>query len=356
MKHVVYNIEHNENEILEIALEVLEKRGLVVAPSDTVYGLLVDATNEAAVQKLVTFKNRPPGKPISVFVSDFAMLQRHVMIKKKQSNLLKELLPGPFTIVLPSFHRVSKNLESERGTLGVRIPNYHFIIDLVRRFGSPITATSANLSGKSIHYSIHSFSNKLPQSKKSLIDLIIDVGTLPKNKPSTIIDLTKQTIKIIRHGDIVFRDEKTYVSKSPSQTKKLSQYILKKFASYAEKKPLIFILQGDLGVGKTVFIKGLGEYLGISNIVSPTFVVSYEYEINRKGVKKLVHFDLYNIQEEDEFRYLGIEEYLKKGNTLCFEWGEKAAKLLSLLKKRGKIVYVKMKYIDERQREIQVKY
>ena len=114
---------------VEKILQTLDSGGLVVAPSDTVYGLLVDATNETAVKKLLAFKNRPIGKPISIFVADYGMLSQQGDVQESQMQLLKRFLPGPFTVVFPSKHKVSRYLESEKGTLGIRIPSYPFITD-----------------------------------------------------------------------------------------------------------------------------------------------------------------------------------------------------------------------------------
>ena len=86
------------------SIKVLQSGGLVIFPSDTVYGALVDSTNKKAVTKLIGFKNRPLGKPISIFVSDAKMLEEYV-IAGKNSSLLSKLLPGPFTVILDSKHK-----------------------------------------------------------------------------------------------------------------------------------------------------------------------------------------------------------------------------------------------------------
>jgi L-threonylcarbamoyladenylate synthase len=330
---------------LSQARDTIRNGGLVVFPSDTVYGLLVDATNEKAVEKLTAFKNRPAGKPISVFTSE-KNIRNLVEMDKKQEKTLEALLPGQFTVILKSKHKVSKKLESEKGTLGIRIPDYKPINKLVEEIGRPITATSANVSGGFPHHSIESLLKQLPAKKRKLIDLIVDGGKLPRNKPSTIIDLTTPTIKILRQGDIKLSDSKNYISHSPEQTKRIAQSLLKRSLT---QKPLIFILQGELGVGKTIFVKGIGEALGIKNIISPTFVIYYEYEIKKS---KLIHVDLYNLEDAEEFKHLGLERYLQPGNIFCFEWGEKAEPLIDILRKKGKVIFVKMKYMDERARKL----
>lgn len=185
-----------------------------------------------------------------------------------------------------------------------------------------------------------------------MIDLIIDAGKLPRNKPSTVIDLTKPKLKIFRQGDIVLSRRKTFISNSPGQTKKIAIFILKKFLAGKWAGPLIFIIKGDFGAGKTIFIKGIGENLGIRNIVSPSFTVAYEYLLDHPYFKNLAHYDLYNIDDPEEFRYLGIGRYLNKGNIICFEWGDKAGEIYENLKKSGTIVYININYIDKKTREI----
>ena len=336
----------NVDQTINNTIEVLKSTGLVIFPSDTVYGLLVDATNKAAVEKLIAFKNRPVGKPISIF-TDIESMDQLVEINKDQQKVFEEILPGPFTIVLPSKHKVNKLLESETGTLGVRVPMYQPIKELVNKFKKPITATSANLAGRSPHYSIGSLLNELTEKQKELIDLIVDAGQLPKNKPSTVVDLSRPNVKILRQGNEDFIKSKVFRSRTSEETKNIAEQIFTK--NYKkDEKPLIFIIKGEMGVGKTVFVKGIGEKLGINNIVSPTYVIYYEY-------KNFYHFDLYQIEDREEFGNLGIDKFLVPGNTLCFEWGEKAGEIIDLLSDKGNIVYIEMKYISESEREIIVK-
>ena len=245
-------------------------------------------------------------------------------------------------------------MESERGTLGVRIPDYPLLIRLVELFRKPITATSANISGRPAHYSVETLLRDFPQIKKNMIDLIVDGGKLPRNKPSTVIDLTTPEIKIMRHGDIDIKDSQTFISKSSGETEKIAQYIVTRQLKRKSHKPLIFILEGDMGVGKTIFVKGAGKLLDIENITSPTYVISCEYKVAKWGIKQLIHCDLFNIEEENEYKYLGLEQYLMLGNILFMEWGEKAGSLYDLLKSKGEVIHIGMKYINEKEREIRI--
>src|SRR3990167_9369430 len=104
---------NNIDQVINNTITVLKSNGLVIFPSDTVYGLLCDALSEKAVKKLILFKNRPPGKAVSVFCN-FEMIEKLVKMNKQQRKIIKEILPGPFTAILPSRHNINKLLESEK--------------------------------------------------------------------------------------------------------------------------------------------------------------------------------------------------------------------------------------------------
>lgn len=356
MKIITYTKDSNVPFIHREICKTLKGGGLVVSPSDTVYGLLADATNKKAVEKLIAFKNRPPGKPISVFISDFTMLSKTVKVENSQRRMLEELLPGPYTMVLSSLHSVSSLLESEKSTLGVRYPDYPFLTGLVKQFGNPITATSANLSSDIPHYSIDTLLRSLSKAKQNLIDLIVDAGHLPRNKPSTLIDLAGSHIKILRKGDMVPGKEKHYISKSPYETMHIAKQILHEGIPVANTKPVVFILKGNLGVGKTVFVKGIAETFGVFDIISPSYVVYYEYNLQNQLFTTFVHGDFYAIEDPEEFLHLGLETYLDKKNILCFEWGEKGSSIIEMLKKKSHVIFVEMEYMSKTERSIYVNF
>ena len=254
---------NNHQEAIKETIWALKSGNLVVFPSDTVYGLLTDSTNPLAIDKLLVFKDRPIGKAISVFVSDQKMAEKYVVLNQNAKNIINNLLPGPFTAICESRHKTDPRLETEDKTLGFRIPDFPLIIKLVSQFGRPITATSANLSGQPPFYSAQKLISALSNKKKKLIDLVIDAGTLPKHKPSTIIDTTSGELKTLRLGDLFPSAPNKLISKSEKETIELGRFLATKFIKKSFSKPLIFLLQGELGTGKTILTKGVGKALKI---------------------------------------------------------------------------------------------
>ena len=354
MKILEIKDDNNYQKVIEETFEVLKNGGLVVFPSDTVYILAVDATNEVAVKKLLAFKNRWTGKAISVAVMDKKMAEKYVELNENGENIYTNLLPGPFTIVSDGKHKVATGIEAENGSLGIRIPDNKYIHDLVKLLGKPVTATSANLSGRTPNYSIASFLRPLSLKKKNMIDLIVDGGKLPRNKPSTVIDATESELKILRRGDLITGvATQTLISKSEKETGKIAEFLLKKYG----KEPVIFALTGDLGCGKTVFSRKIGHLLGVKEkITSPTFVIYNEYELDIRcqisDFRKFLHFDLYRISADYELEEIKFFEMFKK-NIACIEWPENMGKEnFERLKKENKVITLQFKYLDEKTREI----
>jgi len=346
----------NQKDVLEKAKITLDQGGLVVSPSDTVYGLLVRADRDRAVKKLINFKNRPPGKPISIFLASIDQIANYAFLSKRNTVLIKKILPGPYTVVLNSKHRLSPFLEAEKGTLGIRVIRNSFINQLLKKTAYPLTATSANLSSHAAVYSVGHFLNRLSKDKQNEIDLIIDNGSLPRNKPSTVIDLSGEKIKILRKGSRLFHQKIKKTSASEVATRKIAANLVAIVKKKINEKPVVIIFRGPLGTGKTVFVKGIGEALGIKRIISPTFVIYYQYSLVDKSIKQLYHFDLYRLNEIGELKNLKIGRLLKKGNLICIEWGEKVAVMINELRRKAFLIEVRMEYLDEKRRIISISY
>jgi L-threonylcarbamoyladenylate synthase len=176
-------------EIIEKAVSILMHDGLVVYPTETVYGLGADAFSDEAILKVYEAKKRPLAMPISIAVSDMDMLGAVARTEPWMQGFLETFLPGPVTVVLPARNSVPAILTGGTGMIGIRMPAHPLALQLIARFDAPITATSANLHGA-----------KDPQTPDECTiprDLLIDGGHLP-GTPSTVVDL--KTRQILRGG------------------------------------------------------------------------------------------------------------------------------------------------------------
>jgi L-threonylcarbamoyladenylate synthase len=224
---------------IDLAVETLKQGGLVIYPTETVYGIGTDATNEAAIRKLNNYKRRPLGKPYSIAVENIKMAEKYARLNKTARSLYKEFLPGPLTIISTGRHILAPGVESETGTIGIRIPDYKIVLDIIKKFKKPITATSANASYQKRPYKISDILDNISQKQKKMIDLILDAGTLPENEPSTVIDTTLDDPVILRQGDIKIKETIELLSRSTENTQNIGKEIWQKYEKYKGKRPII---------------------------------------------------------------------------------------------------------------------
>ena len=174
---------------IDRAVRVLSRDGIIVYPTETVYGLGADALSEDAVLKVYEAKNRPVGKPISIAVSDMDMLTAVAVVDAAARAFIERFLPGPVTVVLPAKSCLPAILTGGTGLIGIRWPDHEVALAIIARFDSPITATSANVSGD------------IPPTRPGEVsvpnDYLVDGGELP-GTPSTVVDLSAR--RILRKG------------------------------------------------------------------------------------------------------------------------------------------------------------
>jgi L-threonylcarbamoyladenylate synthase len=173
---------------------VLKKGGIVVFPTDTVYGFLALAENKKALNKIYRIKNRPRTKPLPVFVKDLKMAKELAEISKEQEKLLKKYWPGKYTFLLKS--KIKNNLIISNRAIALRIPNYKPLNDLLKKINKPLAQTSVNISGQPPMTKIKDILNKFRATSE--VALIFDAGDLPKRKPSKIIDLIGEILTRLR--------------------------------------------------------------------------------------------------------------------------------------------------------------
>lgn len=176
-------------DIIAQAASILMHDGIVVYPTETVYGLGADALSDEAILKVYEAKKRPLAMPVSIAVSDMDMLHAVARTEPWMEPFLCTFLPGPVTVVLPARNCVPPILMGGTGLIGIRMPSHPLALELIRKFDGPITATSANLHG-----------GKEPQVPDECTvprELLIDGGRLP-GTPSTVVDLPGK--RVIRAG------------------------------------------------------------------------------------------------------------------------------------------------------------
>lgn len=323
-----------------IAVDILKGGGLVIYPTETLYGVGADATNPEALSRLSLYKNRPFGKPYSVAVTDQKMAEKYVELNNTAKRFYDNFLPGPLTVISRGKHKVAPGVESEDGKLGIRIPNYKLILAIVKKLGKPVTATSANTSYKKRPYKISDILNNLNQKQKDLIDLIIDAGELPHREPSSVVDTTLDEPVVLRQGDIKLKDQNEVLSRGEENTQNIAKEIWQKYETLKGRRAIIFALQGEMGTGKTIFTKGLAKAMGIVELVtSPTFALENEYQT---GKEKLYHFDAWRLEKSDELKSLGFEDLIKNKSVISIEWAERVADTIREFDDESIIIWVKI--------------
>ncbi len=189
--------EYNENRAVIKAASFINRGYAIIFPTDTIYGIGVDAYNEKAVDRFFKLKKRSLNKPVSVFVRDIQMIDDIAYINHKQKKVLESFLPGPYTFVLRSKDKVQKKLCARTETIGVRIPKHPFCNKLTKELNVPITASSANISGMEQPINVEEIITQFKENS-ILPDMIIDAGSLKNKSPSTVIDITTNRPRILR--------------------------------------------------------------------------------------------------------------------------------------------------------------
>lgn len=184
---------------IDQVVQSLEKGGIIIYPTDTVYGLGCDIFNSKAVDRICKLRRLDPKKArLSFICQDISQIaQFSLPIENNIFKLLKRNLPGPFTFVLNSNHKVPKLFKNKKRTIGVRIPNHNIPLAITERLGRPILTTSLKSDDEILEY----FTDPLDfyEDFNKLVDIIID-GGIGKNVPSAVIDCTSGEPEIIRSG------------------------------------------------------------------------------------------------------------------------------------------------------------
>lgn len=185
----------SQTQELQQVVDVLKEGGIIVYPTDTIYGIGCDIFHPKAIDKIYKIKNKKRDTGVSFVCSDLSDISKYAVVQDYAYRLMKKLLPGAYTFVLQATKLVPKEILPKRKTVGIRIPDNEICLEIVKLLGHPIVSTSVNISGE------QSFNDpqKIEKEFGHQVDLIIDAGILPKD-PSTVISLIGDEPEILREG------------------------------------------------------------------------------------------------------------------------------------------------------------
>ena len=187
--------QHLKGRHVDRAVEVLRRDGVIVYPTDTIYGLGCDVTSKAAVERIRRIKGRDANKPMSFVCADLVQVSRYGHVSNFAHRILKRFLPGPYTFVLTATRETPRVFQSKQKTVGIRIPDHPVPLALVEQLGNPVVSTSANESDEEVVTN----PADLEQIFGHRVDLIMECGTLPV-LASSVISLVDDTVAILREG------------------------------------------------------------------------------------------------------------------------------------------------------------
>jgi tRNA threonylcarbamoyl adenosine modification protein (Sua5/YciO/YrdC/YwlC family) len=185
--------------IIDLAVEVLQKGGVIIYPTDTVYGIGCDITKARAIERVARIKGIKPEKANFAFIcSDLSHLSDYArQVDNQTFRLMKANLPGPYTFILHASHNVPRILKKNKKTVGIRIPDNNIILEIVRKLERPILTTSLKEDDEILEYSTDP--DVIYDEYKDLVDMVID-GGYGGVIPSTVIDCTGDEPEVIREG------------------------------------------------------------------------------------------------------------------------------------------------------------
>lgn len=184
---------------IEQIVEVLKKGGLIIYPTDTVYGLGCDITNQKAIEKICKIRGIKPEKAnLSFICSDLSHISDYIKpIDNSTFRILKKALPGPFTFIFNANNNVPKLLSTNKKTVGIRVPDNNIARCIVKELGNPIVSSSIHDDDEVIEYSTDP--ELIYEKYQDLVDLVVD-GGYGDNEASTVIDCTSGEFEVIRTG------------------------------------------------------------------------------------------------------------------------------------------------------------
>lgn len=186
------------NEQIRQAVEILKNGGVVVFPTDTVWGIGCAVSNKKAIEKLYKIKKREKNKPTAILVADFDMASKYGEIKGRALELCEKYWPGGFTVIVNSINSaLPDEILGESKTVGLRAPNHPVVLRILEELGEGLVTSSANFAGENPPKK----RDEIDENLERLVDMVIE-GESYGDDPSTIVDVTGDGLKVVRQGSV----------------------------------------------------------------------------------------------------------------------------------------------------------
>ncbi len=190
---VIIDPERPKPRVVDQVCKILQQGGVIVYPTDTVYGLGCMISNKKGIERIQTIKKSQ--KPKSIMLPDISTIGEYAKVSNESFRLIKSLVPGPYTFILPATRLVPKLLQSNRKSIGIRIPDHWFCLDILKQVGEPILTTSVPMSTEQLHIDPLMIENDFGH----MVDAIVDSGILP-DIPSTVLSMEDDNFEVVRTG------------------------------------------------------------------------------------------------------------------------------------------------------------
>ena len=187
---------------IEQIVSALQSGAVMLYPTDTVYAIGCDLKNKSAVQKVRRIKQLANGKPLTFLCSSLSNIAQYAQVSDRAYRIMKHLIPGPYTFLLPATKLVPKLVMSpKRKTTGIRVPDHLICQELLQALGNPIVSSSAHLADEEGEFpTIGLEKARLFDELANVVDIILDNGTEPGFDVSTILDFTTEEPQVVRQG------------------------------------------------------------------------------------------------------------------------------------------------------------
>lgn len=188
--------ENPQEDRIKRTVNVLESDGVVVYPTDTIYGIGCSIYSKKGIDRIQKIKGRDASKQFSILCADLKDLSQYARnVNNSAYKLMRRILPGPYTVILQASREIPRLMQSKKKTIGIRVADHAICQAIVTSLGVPIVTTSANRSGEAPGLNPY----LIEENFGNLIDLYIDGGDVEMS-PSTVIDLTEEPFKVLREG------------------------------------------------------------------------------------------------------------------------------------------------------------